>query len=432
MVSRAFLFGAFRPAPLRLVSVCAALAAAAFFMPAHAADTVLHSFQGGIDGANPIAGLIADGQGALYSTTFRGGAANAGTVFKLAPPAPGQTQWTKTVLYSFSGGADGRFPAARLVFDSQGALYGTTRDGGAANEGTVFKLAPPAAGQTHWTETVLYSFTNVPYGDRHPVSGLIFDSHGTLYGAAAYLAGPATVFKLTPPDPGRTQWTETVLHIFIPGSDGAVPAGDLIFDSQGALYGTTYANEGTVFKLAPPAAGLTQWTETILHSFTFGSDGFQPSGGVVFDNRGALYGTTQIGGSTVSGCGPGCGTVFKLTPPADGQPIPWTYTVLYRFKGGSDGLGPVAGLTFDIQGVLYGTTRFGGSSVCKFGCGTVFELVPPAAGQTMWTETVLHRFTSGRDGLYPFAGLILDRNRALYGTTLGGGGSNHGTVFRVP
>jgi uncharacterized repeat protein (TIGR03803 family) len=260
---------------LRLLAGYPALAVAAGFTPAHAADTVLHSFQGGIDGANPVASLIADSQGALYGTTFRGGAANAGTVFKLQPPAPGQTQWTNTVLYSFSGGADGRFPAAGLVFDAQGALYGTTRDGGAANDGTVFKLAPPAFGQVMpWTETVLYSFTNVPSGDRHPVGGLIFDSHGALYGTASYGAG--TVFKLTPPVAGQTRWTETVLHHFQGAGDGYEPVAGLIFDGQGALYGTTFnggAYNGTVFKLAPPAAGRTQWTETIIYGFKRGISG---------------------------------------------------------------------------------------------------------------------------------------------------------------
>jgi len=148
-------------------------------------ETVPYSFQGGVDGADPLAGLIFDSSGALYGTTW------GGSAFKLTPPAAGQTQWTETVLYSFKGGADGDYPAAGLIFDTYGALYGTTAAGGSANLGTVFKLTPPAAGQTQWTEAVLYSFKGGRAGVG-PQGGLIFDTHGALYGTTVRGGGTYT------------------------------------------------------------------------------------------------------------------------------------------------------------------------------------------------------------------------------------------------
>jgi uncharacterized repeat protein (TIGR03803 family) len=222
-------------------------------------ETVLYSFGSFIgDGLNPEAGLIFDKEGALYGTTSEGGTGNAGTVFKLMPPVEGQTAWTKTVLYNFCsqlGCSDGYEPRASLIFDKEGALYGTTEFGGTGNNGIVFKLTPPAKGVSAWTPTVLHSFV---------------------------------------------------------GGDGANPIfGGLIFDKQGALHGTTYrggtGNNGIVFKLTPPAKGLTAWTETVLHGFTGGSDGANPYAGLIA-NHGALYGTTYFGGTA------GNGTVFKLTP----------------------------------------------------------------------------------------------------------------------
>ena len=194
---------------------------------------VLYRFQvGGNDGSAPIAGLIFDAAGNLYGTTEYGGASNYGTVFKLTPNAVGS--WTKSVLYSFKDGSDGGWPAAGLIFDAAGNLYGTTFDVSFSDYGTVFKLTPNADGS--WTESVLHSF-NGSDGET-PVAGLIFDAAGNLYGTTdsggAYRNG--TVFKLTPNADGS--WTESVLHAFI-GSDGAHPDAGLIFDAAGNLYGTT-------------------------------------------------------------------------------------------------------------------------------------------------------------------------------------------------
>jgi uncharacterized repeat protein (TIGR03803 family) len=376
---------AYKGETMKILYHSLAIAVASFFLAGSAlaapVETVLYSFTGGRDGAGLLAGLIADNQGTLYGTTQYGGTASLGTVFKLTPPANGQSAWTETVLYSFTGGSDGGLPYAGLIADNQGALYGTTHGAVLNNSlGTVFKLTPPANGQSAWTETVLYSFCNHPQ------------------------------------PPGC--------------SDGFAPEAGLIADNQGALYGTTLG--GTVFKLTPPAKGQTTWTETVLYSFTGGSDGGAPEAGLIADNQGALYGTTGRGGTAEFG------TVFKLTLPAKGQPA-WIETVLYSFcsqPNCSDGADPEAGLIADNQGALYGTTVLGGLSINigSANSGTVFKLTPPAKGRTAWTETVLYRFCSQpncSDGAGLAAGLIADNWGTLYGTTVGGGIASAGTVFKL-
>ncbi len=381
---------------------------------------------------------------------------SCGTVFKLTPPARGQTAWTETVLYSFTGAADGGNPNARLIADKNGALYSTTEYGGSATCpinssgcGTVFKLTPPATGQTAWSETVLYSFQGANGRSSRPNSGLIFDAaESNLYGTTAQggSSGCGTVFKLTPPATGQTTWAETVLYNFqCAGSNGFESKASLIADANGALYSTTeYGGSGTclffgtvnsgcgtVFKLTPPTTGQTTWTETVLHNFQgFPNDGAFPIAGLIADKTGALYGATFGGGSSGGCSGNSCGTVFKLTPPATGQTA-WTETVLHSFTGGSDGAQPVAGLVADAHGALYSTTmEFYGSSGFF---GTVFKLTPPATGQTAWTEAVLYKFCSlsnCTDGKYPTAGLIGGSGGAAYGTT-SSGGSCCGTVFKL-
>jgi uncharacterized repeat protein (TIGR03803 family) len=427
-------------------------------------ETTLYTFAGSGDGQVSFAGLIADRDGALYGTTVSGGSgSNAGTVFKLTPPARGQTAWTETVLYSFcpaSSCADGAGPRAGMIADGDGALYSTTDVGGSSGNGVVFKLTPPARGQTAWTETVLYSFCPASScaDGANPYAGLIADNQGTLYGTTANggSSGNGVVFKLTPPGRGQTAWGETVLYSFKGNPDGAAPIAGLIADNQGALYGTTVSggsgsNAGTVFKLTPPAHGQTAWTETVLYSFCSAAncaDGFSPFAGLIADRDGALYGTTGYGGSG-GGCiitNRGCGTVFKVSPPARGQSA-WTETVLYSFcplASCADGSDPFAGLIADRRGALYSTTNFGGSGSNggygdPYGGGTAFRLTPPSRGQSTWTETVLHSFcslASCADGSNPYAGLIRDDDGALYSTTSSGGASTtlpccYGTVFKL-
>jgi uncharacterized repeat protein (TIGR03803 family) len=302
--------------------------------------TVLYSFTGA-DGANPRAPLIADAAGNLYGTTIIGGASGQGTVFQLTPSG------VLNVLYSFTGGNDGALPFAGVIADAAGNLYGTTIDGGAGGQGTVFQLDPSG------TLTVLYSSDG-----GSPWAGLLADAAGNLYGTTEGGDGPGRVFQLTP------SGTLNVLHRFI-GSDGAVPHGRLIADAAGNLYGTTHnggtSGYGTVFQLD------SSGTLTVLHSFTGGNDGAYPEAGLLADAAGNLYGTTY------GGAAGGEGTVFQVT-------LSGALTVLHSFTGGSDGGRPVADLLADAAGNLYGTTGLGGATAsCPGGCGTVFELTAPAS-----------------------------------------------------
>jgi uncharacterized repeat protein (TIGR03803 family) len=307
-------------------------------------ETVLYSFCAQArctDGYYPVAGLIMDKAGNLYGTTEHGGAWNgdygSGTVFELTPPAAGKTAWTHKVLYSFCAQvncADGSYPAAGLIMDKAGNLYGTTFQGGAHyGFGTVFELTPPAAGKTAWTQKVLYSFcaqTNCTDGS-YPAAGLIMDKAGNLYGTTEvggvhwdfHVSRGGTVFELTPPAAAKTAWTQKVLYSFCAQAgctDGREPEAGLIMDTAGNLYGTTYfggstnhsgRRAGVVFELTPNAA-KTAWTETVTYSFCFKpnycADGSRPFAGLIMDALGNLYGTTQYGGLH------GQGAVFELTP----------------------------------------------------------------------------------------------------------------------
>jgi len=207
-------------------------------------------------------------------------------------------------------------------------------------------------------------------------------------------------------------------------------------DSTGALYGTTeyggsFADQGVVFKLTPPAAGTTTWQYSVLHAFNFSSvwnspDGANPSGGLILGRDGALYGTTDLGGVTTDPSGIGFGTVFRLVP-LNAQRTSWQESVLYRFQTMLDGKNPMFALTQDAAGVLYGSTLYGGGGACldtlwnRIGCGTVFRLSPPAYGQTTWTKTTLYSFIGGTDGSTPEGRVILDTAGRVYGTTTQGG-----------
>ena len=332
------------------------------------AQTVLYNFTGNGDGGQPSGGLLFDSVGNLYGTTNFGGNANCsqgcGTVFKLTPNSGG---WTETVLYSFTGGSDGREPSARLLIDSSNNLYGTTLLGGnigsvcSAGCGTVFKLTQASG---NWTESVLYAFQGAADG-AWPYDGLTFDAAGNLYGTAS-AGGSATsgvVFKLAP---GASGWSESVIHAFSGGTDGKYPYGDLIFDTSGNIYGTAFQGGrgyGVVFELQPTSTG--GWVERALRLFANAPAG-NPVAGLVMDSAHNLYGTTLLG-ETESSCGGGCGTLFKLSPSATG----WSYKVIHRFGQGSDGYHPSGDLILDASGNIYGTTQAGGSS----GSGTVFQIM---------------------------------------------------------
>ena len=388
---------------LALSVLCSATAYAA-------TEKILHSFNGTlVHGSAPESALVDDASGNLYGTTYYGGANSLGTVFKLTPTSKGR--WTQTVLYSFKGGRDGSSPAASLVLDALGNLYGTTYVGGAGSCsiggvplgcGTVFKLAPTTHGS--WTETLLYSFQGGNDG-AHPEAALIFDSTDNLYGTTVsggttpYSRG--TIFKLSP-SPGGS-WTETILYSFTGLSDGSMPGAPLIFHASGNLYGTTEyggaSGNGVVFELTPNAQGT--WSETVIYNFAGGSDGSAPKAPLIFDSVGNFYSTTSRGGGNY-----GCGTVFELKSNGNSG---WSESVLYSFGSTpGDGSYPTSGLTFDESGNLYGTTPFGGGSSCytAAGSGVAFQLKPNSGGQ--WTETILYSFASS--GTYagnPYAGLIL-------------------------
>ncbi len=396
--------------------------------------SVLYSFKGvGGDGGGPNAGLVMDSAGNLYGTTYQGGFNGYGTVFELVNSSG---TYTEQVLYRFTNsGGDGAQPAAGLVMDSAGNLYGTTYQGGFNGYGTVFELVKSSG---TYIEQVLYRFTGSDGDGVWPVAGLVMDSAGNLYGTTYYggSVGWGTVFELVK-SPGT--YTEQVLYSFTDsGGDGASPQAGLVMDSAGNLYGTTMEGGlspnpncsdpygcGTVFELSPISSGT--YTEQVLYRFT-GSDGdgTSPWAGLTMDSAGNLYGTTMEGGlSPNPNCSDphGCGTVFELSPTSSGT---YTETVLYSFRGsGGDGAGPRADLVMDSAGNLYGTTTGGGSNEY----GTVFELVNSPG---TYTETVLHSFTnSGGDGAWPKAGLVMDSAGNLYGPTYPGGSNGYGTVFEL-
>ena len=377
-------------------------------------QTVLYNFGNDMDGSGTGGGLIMDSGGNIYGVTAQGGFTSClfgcGTAFELSPKPGGG--WTETVLHNFGDGNDGILPVGGLVMDRRGNLFGVTTQGGLQGDGTVFELSPDGSGG--WTETVLYSFqTNS--NEAFPSGGMTMDTAGNLYGTALYGGsyGWGTVFELSPSSGGN--WTETTLHSFGSGNDGASPLGGLIMDAAGNIYGTTYEGGdrsvfcgvgcGTAFELSP---GVSGWTETVLHSFN-GEDGSGLWAGLVMDAAGNLYGPAPQGGDlTGQNCAPfGCGTVYELSPDGGGG---WTETTLHIFSGQPpDTGGPLVPLILDNAGNLYGAGE--GDSVIP---AVVFELSPRHGS---WPETLLFTFTQENG---PTSGLFMDRFGELYGEASGG------------
>jgi uncharacterized repeat protein (TIGR03803 family) len=405
------------------------------------------------DGGNEDPSAVTLGSdGKLYGTyqTNPGGA-----VFSLTSPKSGQPPWALKAIYNFTK-PGGQFPGGGVFMGPGGNLYGTTTVGGTGGLGTIYALVQSPAGSGTWHEATLYNFPANGKNGSDPQFDLLQGKDGSLYGVTALggSAGNGAVFKLSPPAAGKTAWTEQVLFSFgttAGNPSGRLPNGPLLMDSNGALYGTTYyggvgANSGygLVFKLSPPAAGHTAWTEAVLHAFGGPPDGATPVGRLVMDASGAIYGATEGGGlasNSSKGQFPG-GVLYKLTPPAAGHTA-WTETVIHTFSDGADGANPSAGLIMDKTGALYGTTSNGGlanknSNNCKFGCGVVFKLSPPTAAVQHWAISVFHAFVDGLDGRMPGSDLTMDASGALYGTTtIGGDGSKgsgddgNGVVFKV-
>jgi uncharacterized repeat protein (TIGR03803 family) len=375
------------------------------------AEKVIYSFSGVADGYGPDAPLTLDSAGNLYGTTSAGGPNDgAGTVFMLT--RSGAT-WTKTILYSFTGGSDGANPYSRVIFDGSGNLYGTTDGGGDFGCGTVFELTPSSGG---WTQRTIYAFIGAGQGDGcNPFAGLTIDTTGNLFGTTQTGGnGEGIVFELTPSGGG---WTETVLWA-LNGVEGGAPRSGVVFDNAGNIYGTASSGGvfggGTVFRLTRASGG--GWSGASIFSFTGGANGCSPFGGVVFDSVGNLYGTTQLCGTDE------VGTVFRLTPTI-GQ---WQMSVIHTFTGAVDGAYPLTGVVFDSAGNLWGTTYYGG----LFGNGTVFRLSPPSNGRR-WTESE-YSFTGGNDGASPSAGVTFGNSgTTVFGTTTGGGTNDLGVVYQI-
>jgi uncharacterized repeat protein (TIGR03803 family) len=352
----AFLGGLLALVPLLLLSRSAAAQTFTELYPFNSAGDLS-------DGGTPEAGVTRDADGNLYGTTFFGGAgtgcdiyyAGCGTVFRL------DSAGNETVLHSFTGAHDGWNPTARLILDAAGNLYGTTGYGGAFGHGTIFKV--DKAGN----ETIIHSFAGGTDGDR-PNAGLVQDAAGSLYGTTQYGGrgcygqGCGTVFRIS------VDGRETVLYRFADLPDGASPLGGVALDSSGNIYGTTWLGGaygfGTVFKIEMCRG------EKVLHSFAGGSDGANPLDAPVLDKAGNLYGTTAAGGAA-GGRLLGLGTLFKVDTAGH-------ESIVYTFTGGSDGANPYAHLLVDSAGNLYGTATSGGvtgnGTVFEFSDGVLTPL----------------------------------------------------------
>lgn len=418
----------------------------------------IYVFKGSTDGAAPN-GVAYANNGTLYGTTAYGGngdCSNAGqppfgcgTVLQLMPVSG--AAWTKTILFDFEGGT-GDYPSSKVVFGSNGTLYGTAAEGGSGlGGGTVFQLTAPASVGGTWTQTVLYSLPGGDFAPHTPLGQLLIASSGAIYGTSnsdgyscCYIPTGGTVFQLEPPSTPGADWTQNTIMDFAKiTSVGDGPQSGLVA-LRGALYGTNAdfgAPCGTVFQLTPPTSAGGTWTPVAIHNFQ-GSDGCGPISNLTLGPEGTLYGTTAGGGS--NGCPgyyggqPGCGTVFQLTPP-DVSGGSWTEIVLYAFKGtNGDGAYPSGSVLLGKNGVLYGSTSYGGLTgpgcqnriTSANGCGTVFELTPPTVPGGAWTETILHSFTAQNgDGSDP-GQLTLAPNGVLYGPAASGGVGS-GTIFAL-
>lgn len=362
--------------------------------------TGLHSFTSGSDGSQPW-DIVLDRQGHIYGNTY-GGTDGSTSIYELKRSGNG---WIAVPLLDFHSASTGWYPEP-VIFGPDGSLYGSTGLGGSCAPeqygcGLVYKLTPPASScrstACPWVETVLYDFQGGADG-QGPQGPVTFAPDGSIYGTArGGIYSEGNVFKLTPSNGG---WTESVVYSFTGGSDGGSPGYGVILDQAGNLYGVTQyggaAGLGTVYELSPSNNG---WTEAVLHSFASQGDGDFPLGAPIFDQAGNLYGGTPAGGY-------GGGVVYKLTP-GNGS---WTESILYYFSGGGSGVW--AQLTMDASGNLYGTTYNNPSA------GSVFKLAP---SNGLWTKTELYNFHDGSDGGYPFGNVVFDSNGNLYGAASQGG-----------
>lgn len=373
---------------------------------------VIYSFAGNEDGEYTDTDLVIDGAGNLYGTSVLGGDFGGGTVWRLTPS--GNT-WTHTVLYSFTGGADGGEPYKGVTLDAQGNLYGTAVTGGSGSCeggcGVAYKLTNSGG---IWAQTVIHAFTGGNDGSG-PGAGLTIDQHGNLYGMAPTggANGLGVIYQLHPDRSGN--WTLKVIHTFTGGADGATGSPGRVVLYRGHLYGAATAGgtngKGTAFELTPTQTG--EWNFKTIYTFKGQPDAGFPYGGLTFDALGNVYGTTYYDGAN------NLGAVYQLSPAATGE---WQERVLYSFKGGKDGHNPISNLVFDAAGNLYGTTSEGG-----LGYGTIFRLAPGVNGT--WTETVVHPFQGPPDASLAYNGMVADPVGNFYGATVHGGTNDDGAIY---
>ena len=388
--------------------------ALALVVTASASTTkVIFTFAGGADGEYADTDLVVDSAGAIYGTTVRGGLHGGGTVFQLAPSATG---WHHTVLYNFTGGADGGEPYKGVTLDSQGNLYGTTVTGGGGvcegGCGLAFKLTRSGS---NWFHSVIHTFSGRNDGSG-PGSGLTIDRLGNLYGMTPTggAFGVGVIYRLRPHPDGT--WGLRVLHPFTGGADGGGGSAGRLLLHGGYLFGVATTGgahgKGVAFRLSHTPDG--KWHYLTLYPFKGQPDAGFPYGGLTFDKSGNLYGTTYYDGANNLGC------VYELSPNSNGT---WIEKVLYSFKGGQDGSRSIANVVFDAAGNLYGTTSEGGA-----GFGTIFKLAPGANGT--WTETVAYRFQGSPDGAFAYNPMVVDSAGNIYGATVHGGPSDDGTIYK--
>jgi hypothetical protein len=355
-------------------------------------------------------------------------------VSQIATSAKTPQPATFTTIYNFAGANSTGLPSGGLIFDAQGNMYGVA-EGQQDTYGAAFELSPASGGS--WTVNTLYSFQNF-FDGEYPMANLVFDAKGNLYGVTAgggingisqgcLSEGCGTVFELSPD--GNGGWQKATIYEFQGGEDGNLPLGGLVWDAAGNLFGTTegggHGNHCDQTMGCGTVFELSPsngaWIETVLHRFGNGSDGQTPSAGLVFDSQGNLYGATVLGGVINATCYYGCGAIFKLSPRAGG---PWIEKLVHLFTGGNVGTYPYATLVLDPAGNLYGSTGQGG----RLNDGIIFELTPTAGGG--WEELVLHDFR-GTDGNSPAAAVLRDAAGNIFGTTAGGGGENVGVAFEL-
>jgi len=401
--------------------------------------TVLHAFTG-YEGGLPASGLTGDQLGNMFGTAQLAGNTQAcpvdgcGAVYQLTRQG---SSWKFKTLYRFAGPAtgDGAQPMGRLTVAPDGTLYGTTFYGGVnaysgicaniglrSGCGTIFRLQPTLETCKHadceWNEEVLYTFKDLGTG-IHPTSEVLLDSAGNLYGTT-FIGGQfgyGVVYQLSQVD---GSWAYNVIHDIGSNSEGGEPFGGLVMDSAGNLFGATSiggtGGGGVIFELSRMGEG---WNFQVLYNIgTNKSDGSGPYGTLIMDPSGNLFGST-VGGGANDG-----GTVFELARSGDRS----MYSVLADLPHGASyyhDAGPHDKLMMDAAGNLYGTTSQDGAHLQ----GSAFELIKSPTG---YTYTSLHDFGSEYDRIfYPWSNLVFDSQGKLYGTAQGGGSGNVGAVFEI-